>query len=116
MQDVVTWDELNTENINVIYCEGGILSSFGDAATGRRVWKIKRQYIEEFLTNGGILIVADVDWNFASLFCDDDFRKIFWTNFVYGNTTGQPYRSIWWTGLGVKTQSGVALEWMLQKW
>jgi hypothetical protein len=84
LDDVVTWSELKEANINVIYCEGGILSSFGER-NGKLIWKVTKTHIEQFLADGGVFIAADVDWNFANRHSDDDFRELFAADFLYGN-------------------------------
>jgi len=46
LDHVVTIGEIGRKGINVIYCEGGIETSFSDG--GRMVWKMSRDRIEEF--------------------------------------------------------------------
>jgi hypothetical protein len=72
LDDVIGVDELSASNIGVIYCEGGIESDFCE--NGKLLWKIEQREVEAFARRGGIVIAADLDWNFAysqpADFCD----------------------------------------------
>jgi TIR domain len=62
--DLISSTECAKGGFNVIYCEGGIESGFS-REDGTRVWKLDRNAIEQHALNGGVVIIADIDSNFA---------------------------------------------------
>jgi hypothetical protein len=78
--DAVGYREILREGTNVIYCEGGMNSSLADD-TGRR-WKVKLEHAEEFVRDGGVLVVADIDRNDAAK-AEDSFTKFCGFDFRY---------------------------------
>jgi len=63
LDDVIALGEMRRNEINIIYCEGGIETLFSEEEG--MVWKLRKPQIEEFARRGGVVIVADVDSNFA---------------------------------------------------
>ena len=53
--DVVTYEELDQLNPDLIFIEGGVLE--------REQWRIPEEDIERLVTRGAVVIICDVDWN-----------------------------------------------------
>lgn len=70
--DVVSVEETREAKINAIYCEGGPRSSLSDK--GEWVAKVPYDFAHEFVRDGGVIVFADIDKNFArspdSEFCE----------------------------------------------
>lgn len=103
LDDAVSLSEIKRNGVNVIYCEGGIESSFGEDEG--RVWKLRKPQIEEFVRSGGTLIVADVDWNFACT-GNPEFSELFSAWFGSNHKGSTPSDPIYLVDPGRSQDSG----------
>ena len=53
--DVVTYEELDQLNPDLVFIEGGVLE--------REQWRIPEEDIERLVTRGAVVIICDVNWN-----------------------------------------------------
>lgn len=89
MDEAISIDDLKDRKIDVIYCEGGPLSTFAHD-DGSLKWKISHELAVEFVHAGGVIIVADIDVDFASL-TDKNFSDLFRLRFDCGEDEGPIY-------------------------
>lgn len=86
MEDAITEAEVSQAGITTIYCEGGIRSQFGDS--DQWFWKVPADFAEKFVRAGNVLIIADIDYNFARV-ADERFQKLVGFGFRYGSRNSQ---------------------------